>query len=200
MKNKEVQQFYRPYELPPTNPEDLDRYIRDFEVKREEMIKIAAEERDHAVSYRPVPFKVGSTVLSKEPNQAPGEYSIHAGHNYTPTKAVRDGVAKRCGEKQALEKALARQTKQIIAIVSVSDQISTGDDTKAHDALHPCPECRKMIRQMVKEGLISEQGIICNVNDTRTGPDGQWAREERTVGELLDMYEDLDNPKESVAA
>lgn len=190
MKN-EVQQFYRPHEIRKPTPEEIERYVADYELKRDELIDAAAKDRDQAVSYRN--FKVGASVLSRNPGQKTGEYSIYSGHNYKPKEEFQEGVAKRCGEKQALEKALANLTEQVVAIVSVSDRISTGDSTRAHDALHPCSECRKMIRQMLKEGLISEQGIVCNVNDSRQGPDGKWAREERTVAELLNIYADADH-------
>lgn len=198
----EIQQFYRPHELRPINPEILQQYLADYEGKRDELIEAAADDRDRAVSYRN--FKVGSVLLSKDPNQAPGEYSIYSGHNYKPEPGHQEGVTKRCAEKQALEQALARHTEQIVAIISVSDQISTGDSSNAHDALHPCGDCRKMIRQMLTEGLINENGIICNVNDSRTGLDGKWVREERTVRELLNLYEkqegEADDEEESIAA
>ena len=182
-----VKEFYRPHEILPTSAEQVARYIEDYrQHKKADLITAAAFDRDNAVSYRD--FKVGAAILSKEPNQGAGEYTIYSGHNYKPEPAEQEGVAKRCAEKMALEQALANHTNFIPAIVSVSDRISTGNDSHAHDALHPCNECREMIRQLKQQGLMSGQSIICNINDSRLGPDGQWAQEERTVDELLSLY------------
>ncbi len=190
-------EFHREHEIFPTQPEEIKRYVRDYhDHKKTDMIQAAALDRELAISYRNPPFKVGAAIMSKEPNQGPGQYSIYSGHNETPTKAFREGVAKRCAEKQALEQALAHQTNMVVAIVSVSKEISTGDSSQAHDALHPCGECRKMIRQMKAEGLLSDESIICNVNDSRLGPDGQWAQEERTVKDLLELYKDEEGVEE----
>ncbi len=188
-----VKEYYRAHEILSTSPEEQAGYIRDYRDKKNDLITAAALDRDNAVSYRD--FKVGSAIMSKEPNQAPGEYSLYSGHNYKPAPAEQEGVAKRCAEKMALEQALANHTKFIPAIVSVSDRISTGTDSAAHDALHPCEECRVMIRQLKKDGLLSGESIICNVNDSRLGASGQWAEEERTVDQLLSLYpEELDEP------
>ena len=194
-----VLEFYRHHEILPISPEDKARFIQDYKNnKKADLITAAAFARDNAVSYRN--FKVGAAIMSKEPNQASGEYSIYSGHNYKPEPAEQEGIAKRCAEKMALEQALANHTNFIPAIISVSDKISTGSDSQAHDALHPCNECRAMIRQLKKEGLLSGERIICNVNDSRLGRDGNWAEEERTVDELLSLYSGEETSEENQIA
>lgn len=195
----EVEQFYRPYEVGEVSPESFQKGLAEYERRKDELIEIAARARDDAFSYRG--FKVGASLLSMDMTQPEGEFRTYSGHNYKPQDIEEHGLAKRCAEKQAFEKALAQKTKMILAIVSVSDKIATKEGVHNHDALHPCEECRKMMRQMLRENLLSEQSIVCNVNDTKTGEDGKWLREERTVRQVLDIYRKEDGLEdESVAA
>src|SRR3989344_3310908 len=83
-----VLEFYRHHEILPISPEDKARFIQDYKNnKKADLITAAAFARDNAVSYRN--FKVGAAIMSKEPNQASGEYSIYSGHNYKPEKNLR---------------------------------------------------------------------------------------------------------------
>jgi cytidine deaminase len=194
----EFEQFYRPYEVGEVSPESFQKGLEEYERRKDELIDAAAKDRDNAVSYRG--FLVGSSMLSMDMTKPEGEFTIYSGHNYKPGPGEQHGAAKRCAEKQAFEKALANKTKMIMAIVSVSDRIATKEGIHNHDALHPCEECRKMMRQMLKENLLSEESMVCNVNDTKTGSDGKWLREERTVRQILDEYRKEDGLEEEAVA
>jgi hypothetical protein len=76
--------------------------------------------------------------------------------------------------------------KVVVAILTISKEKNTGDPTKAVDALHPCKECRDMYRKMIKNGFLKEDTIICSANDSN----GEIVTEERTLKELLDLYND----------
>lgn len=99
-------------------------------------------------------------------------------------------MAKRCAERNGLNQTLGRRPKLklVLGIVSVSDQISTGDSTHAHDALHPCDECLKMIHQGMEEGFISPDTVMLNVNTSRFDKKGRPIREKTTVDKILRLY------------
>ena len=166
---------------------------------REKLIELAATTRDLAVSHRPVPFKVGSAVLLAESGDTP-IYTPYASHNFTPTPGKRTGGDKRCAERNALDTALLSDNKgTVVAITTVSRESSTGDPTKAHDVLHPCEECRRLMRQLVGQGSLREDSVLTSVNDSR-GTGDMMVTEEATVGKILAKYADDEKEREVVAA
>ena len=76
--------------------------------------------------------------------------------------------------------------KSQLAIVTVSTESSTGDESAVHDVLHPCRDCRDLMRMTISAGILSRDSIVCNVNDAKP----KRVVEERTVGDLLDLYQD----------
>jgi len=176
---------------------DIDTIMRESLVEyreyyKEKLIKGAARVRDKAISHRDPPFQVGCSLMTKEPGAAPDEYAVEFAHNFTLTPGKRVGQEKRCAERNAIEVALNNDAYLIVAMVTVSKEVSTGDETKAHDALHPCRECRDMLRHLKMRGILRGDSIICNVNDSKK-VDGKFPEEEKTVDELLNLYKDDEN-------
>ena len=179
-------------EMPPTleerkqfavTPEHWAAARAYYREHQNELIAAASRTRDLGVSHRNPPFKVGCAVLSIEPRLAEGEYGVYNAHNFTPLPTKPRGKDKRCAERNAID-AAENWSTAVVAIVTVSKELNTGDPTKAHDALHPCDDCRTMLREKLEEGFIKEDTIICSANDG----DGEMKTEERTVKELLELY------------
>ena len=183
-------------------PEEMKEYIvtpqrwgealRYSEGHQIELIKAAAFSRNTATSHRD--FKVGAAIMTIEPNLPEDEYGVYTSHNLNPYPGFNEGREKACAERMGIEAAKS-WAKGVVSITTVSKELTTGDPTKAHDALHPCLECRTMLRSLLEEGLIKEDTIVCNVNDAKeeVGMDSTLedvAIEKRTIKELLDLYED----------
>jgi len=179
-------------ELPPTRKNINEMIVNRkqwlealwyFESHINELIKAAAFSRDNAVSHRQPPFKVGCAVMSIEPGLEEGEYAIYQSYNFKPEPAPVAGIEKRCAERSGLD--VARQkAKVIVGLATISKELSTGDPTRACDALHPCQECLTMLRNLLEEGFLREDSIICNANDSKA----EIVIEKRTLKELLDLY------------
>lgn len=148
--------------------------LAQFQQGKMDLIRTAALARDRGISHRNPPFKVGCAVMGIEPNLDEGDYAVYYSSNFKPTPGEVRGNDKRCAERNALDGARG-QAKLIVALVTVSKEVSTGDPTKAHDALHPC-----------------EDTIICNANDATE----EIKTEERNLGDLLRLYADDLKPKE----
>ncbi len=170
--------------------EQIDRFIELFHDSFKGLMKEAAlRSRDNAVSHRrPEPFKVGAAVMGI--NNA-GEARVYSGHNITPAPARRTGWEKMCAESNALFDALESESSLIAAIVTVSTEVSTGDE-KEHDALHPCRDCRDKLRELLAKGVLHRKSVIVNMNDKkeRQPAGADRTEEERTVEQLLDQYKD----------
>lgn len=164
---------------------DMAGYLRVYrEEYREKLIKMAAQARHKAVSYREKPFRVGSAILTVDNTRE--QYAMYASHNWTPSQGTRTGGAKRCAERNAADSALLENNSAfIVAITTLSSEKSTGDHSEAHDVLHPCQECRTLMRQMIAQGHLSEQSVLCSVNDLK-----EMVIDEKSVGEILDLYKD----------
>ncbi|MDP1884619.1 MAG: hypothetical protein Q8L10_04595 [Candidatus Moranbacteria bacterium] len=182
---------YRPSSNVDFSPEAIEqnmpRYLEYYRECRKSMIVGAAMNRDHAVSWRPEQFKVGCTALTLDADLPDDQPAIHPGANYKPTKESKT----RCAEKHAVEGAILYNTKLIIAITIVSKESTTGDPSKSCGALHPCLECRRMYRDLLKKGILREDSIICSANDSELDEEGMPSViQEMSVKELLDLYKD----------
>jgi len=171
------------FEVTPAMWSDAVEFYRDH---RNELIAAAAQARDKAVSYREVPFKVGAAVLAIEAGQEAGDYVVYQAANFKPEPKPVSGREKRCAERNVLDAAQTHATV-VAALVTVSTELSTGDATKAHDALHPCRDCRDMLRQLLAEGFVRDDTVVCNANDADKK---KTCYEERKLGDLLTLYED----------
>ena len=167
-------------------PTAWNNAIEFYENHRNDLIGVAARSRDRAVSYREVPFRVGAVACVIEPGKEGGEYAVYQGANIKPAPKKVSGRDKRCAERNALDAAQTHATV-VVALVTVSTELNTGDPTKAHDALHPCRDCRDMLRQLLKEKFVRNETIVCNANDANKE---DVVYEERSLGDLLALYHD----------
>ncbi len=172
------------YEVPPEIWENTIRYIND---KLPYLIEKASESKENGVSHRDPPFKVGCVAIGIEPEQDENDVpGIYQGYNFTPTPGVRTAEAKRCAERNALDIAMG-WSKVIAGIVTASKETSTGDYSRADNALHPCKECRIMLRELLRKERLRNETVVINVNDSnKTHP----LVEKKTLKELLDLYKD----------
>ena len=160
----------------------------EYEKRREELVELAKQGRDSAISYRN--FKVGCAVMAKSKDGR--GYVMHNAGNLKFTPGSPKGDDKRCAERNALDSILEEDVSEIMAIVTVSREtgVEAGEHPE-HEALHPCGGCRNMLRDLVKQGVIKDSTIIYNVNDDAIPEaDIDMIGEERTVGALLDEYKD----------
>ena len=83
---------------------------------------------------------------------------------------------------------MADKVKFIAALVTASKETGTGDPNKGHDALHPCLDCRQMLRVLMELGYVRPETLAISLNDA----DPNQIRTDRsTLGHLLnDVYQD----------
>ncbi len=177
--------------------DDIQRHLAAYTPeRRQELIKLAQVARGaDAKSYRD--FFVGCTVLGAHPRiNGDTEYRAFPAGNYTPNKKNRSEIGKWCAERVAVNAALSEGATFIPAMVSVSMESDRGENEHDHGVLHPCPECRNLLRHLLEEKILHEQTMICNVNDR--DPE-HVIISERTVRELLDLYKnDVINAKRQI--
>ena len=165
--------------IPPEEWQNLLRHVREH---KRGLIQLAFFARKHAKSHRN--FLVGCSVLGIDPGKPLGEYDHFEGWNETPFPAERKGADKRCAERNALEKAKDR-VSVVGAIATLASESSTDGVSSEHDALHPCLECRRMLRQFMQEGFLRPDTLIFSANDENPI---NVISEERTLEELLKLY------------
>lgn len=130
----------------------------EFENARFKLIQAARLQWEKGVSYRG--FKVGCAVLAWQPKEG---WLVYGAHNFKPEKRKESGKDKRCAERNALDAAQKDGCIKIAAIVTVSDQRSTGDDNRSpHGVLHSCKDCRDLFKELQS---IDEETIVYNVHD-----------------------------------
>src|SRR3989338_1717449 len=113
--------------------EHWDAALRLYHRDHQWMIVAAAKSRDRAVSHRG--FKVGASAIGIEPNLPPGEPVLYYSSNFKLFPGEVKGKDKRCAERNVLDAAWG-QAKVIVALVTVSKEIHTGDLAKSHDVIH----------------------------------------------------------------
>lgn len=180
--------------------EQMKEHVAYFEAHQDEYIEQAARAREQAISHRTErPFKVGCVVLLWLPDAAGGgRYKTFEGHNIRPHDIPVEGREKRCAERNAVETGRsAHPWPTIIGSVSVSHETNVSrevrniDISKADDALHLCPDCRIMVRDLIKQGILREDSRVVNVNDSKKLENGNpRVVEQRSVQELLELYKD----------
>jgi cytidine deaminase len=168
-------------------PEMRSEALKYFKRNKSYLIQVAIEEEREAISHRDPPFQVGCVVLGIEPKYIGAHYGIYKGNNFTLKPGAKNknlGEDKLCAERRALKIAKLR-SKIVVAVITVSQELDTGDGNKSKKALHPCQECRLLFRELTKEGLLDENTIVCNINNKGNEV---IAEEERILKELLDLY------------
>lgn len=160
--------------------------------RKARLIEAAREARDNdARSYRG--FLVGCSVLGRKADRGASPetgYEVYSTGNFKPEKKPQAGYQKRCAERNTIQLALNENCNFIPAICTISDQASTEPGASEHDVLHPCEDCRSLLKEIMDQGHISSNTVLCSVRDG-VDPEGQVFEkvEERTVGELLSIYE-----------
>ncbi len=177
----------------------MEDHLKYYQSVRDELVERARLARDTmARSYRD--FKVGCSVLVWTGK----EYVIHSAGNDTPERVVppRQGKEKRCAERQALELALVepKEGQIVVAIVTFSKELATNPDDPRHyhDVLHPCPDCRQLLRELQAQGKITDETVMNNVHDREKSDDRDvkmWSEERSTKG-LLSLYDSQGHRKE----
>ena len=140
----------------------------EFEKMHFELLKAARLVWEKGVSYRG--FKVGCAVLAWHPKEG---WLVYTAHNFKPVPREERGEDKRCAERNALGAAQNDGCEKIVAIVTVSDQRSTSDDSDTpHGVLHACKDCRDLFKELP---IIDGDTILYNANDPdlETDPAGE---------------------------
>lgn len=175
---------------------DMQVYLKFYENHRPKLIADAAATRDRAVSHRG--FHVGCVVMTVDLRDQKYVYDSYSAANFTPIKKEppEKGPNKFCAERVALERALTDGAKLIPAMVSYSKETNVTRETKAgepmieHDVLHPCQDCRQLMRAMLAQGILRPDSKICSVNDANGA--GETIIRERSVKSLLKLYKNED--------
>lgn len=183
-----------PEQIRPADRVKVADYIDLYRSFKLPLVEWASMERWRGYSYRRPPFQVGCSVLadlSAGPLFKDSGHQVYSGHNFTKEPAERKGPDKRCAERNAIEDALA-DGGFIIAIVTSSMEVSTGgEENRSKDVLHPCRECRGMLRELRFRGILSGEAIVCSTRALSSRVfNPEFIAEERTVDELLSVYKD----------
>jgi hypothetical protein len=119
-----------------------------------------------AVSYRAL--RVGSSLLADNPRVA-GGYETRSGHNFKPWEHKEHGWDKLCAENNAMSDAIVNGAEYIPGIVVVSHHKKIGeqpeDFTHGEKVLHSCKNCRQLFRELIWQGIMSQETIIRFVDD-----------------------------------
>ena len=148
---------------------------------KQQLIESATQARDKGISYREIKFQVGCSILGNRAGEDGG--LIVNGFNYTPTKKPHANAEKRCAERNAVQRGLEKGITKIDALVTVSCESSTNNNPDEKMALHPCRDCRDLLRQLKDDGVMTDDTIICSINDKHE------IIEERTLSQLLELYD-----------
>ena len=138
----------------------------EYEKKKYEMVIKAILKHIEAVSYRGL--RVGASVLADNPS-VKGGFQVEASHNYKPRRLRQKGWDKLCAENNALTAVILDGADYISGIVVVSHHKVIGNDPEdknhSEHALHSCQNCRNLYRELIQQGIMSEETMICFVND-----------------------------------
>lgn len=169
-----------------SQPHRVDRYLEAYESRLRRTMVLEAQKDRTEIAKNHRGFLVGCAVAAVvQEGYGMEEAKIFSAGNYTPESKKKNSEAKWCAERIAINLALAEKGTFIPAIVTVSDRVDTGEGGQVHDVLHPCPECRNLLRHLIEEGIMDEETKVCNVNDSN--PD-KLIMEEHTLKELLEKY------------
>lgn len=181
---------YPQYPIPdiekPVSQEEMNTHLAYYREHRDQLIQAAIITSKNGLSHRKIPFQVGCSLLTAGKDSKPDEYPVYFAYNFKPAPGEVKGWDKRCAERNAIQSALEHKTAAIIAIVTASTETSTGDPTKAHDALHPCEECQKLFKELLQNGVLRKDSIVCNANYSDPS---NIKIEENTVEKLLELYQ-----------
>jgi len=157
-------------ERPKLSPEQMTERIekgrKEFERRKNSLILQAILKHVQAVSYRG--FRVGSSLVA-ENSKVDGGYKEESAHNFKPIKHKQNAWDKLCAENNVCTTAILDGSEYIAGIVVASHHTVIGE--QAEDAnhsqavLHSCMNCRNLFRDLVKQGIMSDETKIEFVND-----------------------------------
>ena len=175
----------------------MAEHLKEYGRYRDALVKAAQIVRDKAVSYRN--FKVGCAVMSWSRGLG-DNYLIRTAGNFKPAPRKEIGREKRCAERNALEAALTDAPEVIVAITTASHELTTEVGATEHDALHPCRDCRDLLRELMGQGVVRDETIVHSVYDSKQTTTVAnplqikrafiLSEDELTVKELLERYAD----------
>jgi cytidine deaminase len=113
-------------------------------------------------------FKVGSAVVA-EMGKESKKYKTWSAHNFKPWVNPENAWDKRCAEPNCCSDAIVHGADYIPGLVVVSNNkiISEKPEDQKHqsDFLHSCKNCRQIFRELIDQGIMSDETIIRFVND-----------------------------------
>jgi cytidine deaminase len=152
--------------LPEQMAERIENGRNEFENRKNALTLKAVLMHVQAVSYRG--FRVGSSVVA-ENLMAEGGYIEEAAHNFKPREIKQNAWDKLCAENNACSTAIVDGSEYISGIVVASHHTligqHEGDANHSQDVLHCCMNCRNLFRDLIKQGIMSDETRIKFVND-----------------------------------
>lgn len=64
---------------------------------------------------------------------------------------------------------MSHDKEYIAGIVVVCNRLTTGDENRSKDVLHPCENCRNIFRELKKKNIMSDETMISCVNNAKPG-------------------------------
>jgi len=179
----------------------MEQHLQYFRAHRREFIEKAREAWKLAKSYRG--FHVGCSLMAADLEGKNFIYDLYNGANWTPEekKPPATGANKRCAERVAVQAALDGNVKLIPAIITFSKETDISRLRETHvedtedDVLHPCLDCRQMMRALLVLGILRENTILCNINIKNGKNEKDWKINEMTVKDLLGKPQFQNDPE-----
>ncbi len=147
-------------------PEIKEKALAEYKKKKNSLIIAAIKKHIEAVSSRAI--RVGSAVLAYNSRMKDG-YDVRADHNFKPWKHHQQQWDKLCAENNACSMAIVNGADYISAIVVTSHHKEVGketeDATHSDKALHSCLNCRNLYRELIEQGIMSDETVVLFVDD-----------------------------------
>src|SRR3989344_2020378 len=162
----DLEQPFRLRKKPEITSEIRERGRIEYTKRLNELVLKAILKHIEGVSYRGM--RVGSSVIAANAD-ANGEFQVESAHNFKPRRLRQYGWDKLCAENNACTAAILDGGEYISGLVVVSNHQNLGTDpedaTHSEKALHSCQNCRNLYRELIGQGIMSEETMIRFVND-----------------------------------
>lgn len=160
----------------PPSPERIQRGREEFQKRKTSMILSAIRAHVEAISYRK--FRVGACTLAEYdfgPDKSRVSYKTEATHNAKFIKHHQPRWGKLCAENNGCYisiqdgasyiSALATACEKTVKEANLDPAEHKIDENKSEKATHPCENCRNLFRELIRKNYMSEDTVICCVND-----------------------------------
>jgi cytidine deaminase len=169
---------------------DMPKHLEYVEENLQKYVELAAKARTKAESHRG--FFVGCALDVVRGKNGVYIHDAYAAANNTPVKKEppATGPDKKCAERIATDAALDEDARLITAIVTISKESNHSREaghSQEHDVLHPCLDCRQMMRGLMALGILRPESMLYNVNDSDPKSPKTF---KKTVAEVLSIYKD----------